>query len=41
MKIKQLSTYEVKEHQENYSSLKGQNLNELAEHILKIIGEDK
>jgi len=43
MKIKQKQShkYEVREPEESYSSLGGQDLNELAENILKIIGQDK
>jgi len=43
MKIKQKQSkkYEVREPEGSYSSLGGQDLNELAESILKIIGQDK
>ena len=41
MKTKQPKKYEVKEHQEGYASPKGQDLQELAASILKLIGEDK
>ena len=41
METKHPQKHEVKEQQEVYTGHKGQDLNELAENILKIIGEDK
>ncbi|MCL5276207.1 MAG: DUF3782 domain-containing protein [Deltaproteobacteria bacterium] len=41
METKHPKKHEVKEQQEVYTGHKGQDLNELAENILKVIGEDK